>query len=391
MLLQGRRTVHPALPGGQLIWMPRPPKPPSWRDFQTVSSEAQKAGLNTGPPQSGKAKRGKCTLIDFTDLSRVLQDSAAVGSATGGTEQIKSGNVLRPRTVSPSQSQHHGASHLHQSASSPYQFSPESLLLPGSGSQSLPSHSSKKHGRHRRSHSQSHRKTKHRLHRTRSQIFVGDSDLPEDTALTLSLADTKPRDLALKRQPFDPHLYLHENTKRCVRWLDGVRASEPLEDIDFDRGQGVEVEIPEESWEDPRLFRPPQNSSASCSDSEGCSEGDIESTSWDPSHLRTKPPLQGPASAARLKHCPEKPTHRARQPRGNTSTQKQASRLRFSDDVKKGASGSTPLDGGTTCEDGVVSGKVSAPEAKSDEEGSYTLIPGFVTSPKQPPTKDCCT
>ncbi len=88
--------------------------------------------------------------------------------------------------------------------------------------------------------------------------------------MTKTLAEAKPRELGLRRNnPFDSRLYLDENKRRCETWLAGVKASQPLEDIAFAQGPGVELEIPEENWEDLEkihYIKTPHNSSASSSD-----------------------------------------------------------------------------------------------------------------------------
>ena len=93
------------------------------------------------------------------------------------------------------------------------------------------------------------RTVKNTIHRTRSQFSLDLTGLPDD--LTVSLAETSPRELKLRsRTVVDSRIYRDENAQRCERWLEGVRASEPLDDVVFAQGSGVEVSIPEEGYLD---------------------------------------------------------------------------------------------------------------------------------------------
>ena len=93
-----------------------------------------------------------------------------------------------------------------------------------------------------------HRKHRIKLHRTQSELTIQQTHLPESGALTVSLADTRPREFGLrKRTTPAPVVCLDENAARCERWLAGVHASQPLHDFAFARGAGVDVEVPEEN------------------------------------------------------------------------------------------------------------------------------------------------
>ncbi|KAI0242146.1 hypothetical protein LSAT2_014637 [Lamellibrachia satsuma] len=93
-----------------------------------------------------------------------------------------------------------------------------------------------------------HRKHRIKLHRTQSELTIQPTHLPESEAMTVSLADTRPREFGLrKRSTPTPVVCLDENAARCERWLAGVHASQPLEDYAFARGTGVDVEVPEEN------------------------------------------------------------------------------------------------------------------------------------------------
>ena len=93
-----------------------------------------------------------------------------------------------------------------------------------------------------------HRKHRIKLHRTQSELTIQQTHLPESGALTVSLADTRPREFGLrKRTTPTPVVCLDENAARCERWLAGVHASQPLHDFAFARGAGVDVEVPEEN------------------------------------------------------------------------------------------------------------------------------------------------
>ena len=112
-----------------------------------------------------------------------------------------------------------------------------------------------------------------RIHRTRSQFAIEETDLPEGT-LTVTLAETKPSDLGLRQpQTFDERVFKENNNRKCQTWLESLEACEPLEDIskqcDTDpeqEGEGVAIEIPDDTLCYETDLRPPYNSSASGSD-----------------------------------------------------------------------------------------------------------------------------
>lgn len=121
-----------------------------------------------------------------------------------------------------------------------------------------------------------------KIHRTRSQYCIESDDLPEDCDLTVSLAETKPKDLGLGKQVYDDRVYMQETTRKCQNWLEGVEACEPLDGVtlssghdldtlecDLEHGDCVDVEVPDDTlWYDEPELRPPYNSSASSSDGE---------------------------------------------------------------------------------------------------------------------------
>ena len=138
-----------------------------------------------------------------------------------------------------------------------------------------------------------------RIHRTRSEHLIDVDELPEGE-LTVNLADTRPRELRLRMRPaaeLDERLYVEENNRRCQNWLASIEAAEPLDDIGYthskDPGEvgleAVDVEVPEEtfSWlgveeegeeeeveeegreKEGEQLKPPFNTSASSSDSDG--------------------------------------------------------------------------------------------------------------------------
>ena len=93
------------------------------------------------------------------------------------------------------------------------------------------------------------RKHRIKLHRTQSELTIQQTHLPESDDMTVSLADTRPREFGLgHRSTATPVVVTQdENAARCERWLRGVHASQPLEDFVFARGAGVDVEVPEEN------------------------------------------------------------------------------------------------------------------------------------------------
>lgn len=93
------------------------------------------------------------------------------------------------------------------------------------------------------------RRTRTRIHRTRSQLLIDERDLPGGD-LTVNLSDTKSSECGLRKQFYDSRIYSNENKKRCQIWLEDLAASAPLDDVAFTKGSGVDIEIPEECWED---------------------------------------------------------------------------------------------------------------------------------------------
>jgi hypothetical protein len=126
------------------------------------------------------------------------------------------------------------------------------------------------HGHHAQSgHAKPAKRTKAKIHRTRSQVLIHQSEIP-DVGVTVSPAETHPKEIGLRKKYYsDDRIYLDQNNERCKEWLAGVRACEPLEDVTFSQGTGVEVEVPEESsqWTNLENLRPP-NSSGDSSSSE---------------------------------------------------------------------------------------------------------------------------
>ena len=115
-----------------------------------------------------------------------------------------------------------------------------------------------------------------RIHRTRSQFAIEETDLPEGT-LTVTLAETKPSDLGLRQQQtFDERVFKENNNRKCQTWLESLEVCEPLEDItksiapdeQESEADGVAIEIPDDTscYETDLLLRPPYNSSASGSE-----------------------------------------------------------------------------------------------------------------------------
>lgn len=91
-----------------------------------------------------------------------------------------------------------------------------------------------------------------RIHRTRSQFTIEESDLPAE-ALTVTLAETKPDDIGLSRETtFNETIFKEDNNRKCQSWLKGVEACKPLEDIScYDlsglEGEAVSLEIPDDT------------------------------------------------------------------------------------------------------------------------------------------------
>ncbi|XP_064630421.1 uncharacterized protein LOC135489148 [Lineus longissimus] len=175
--------------GCGLSVLPKPPKPPSWRDFEQRQNGAKN--------------------IDFTDLNRVHRSG----------QDLEIGR-------------HHGHTHS--------------------------------------SHTKPAKRTKAKIHRTRSQMMIHQSEIP-DVGVTVTLAETHPKEIGLRKKYYsDERIYLDQNHEKCREWLAGVRACEPLEDVAFSQGTGVEVEVPEESsqWTNLEIVRPHISSSDSSSECE---------------------------------------------------------------------------------------------------------------------------
>ncbi|XP_041370389.1 uncharacterized protein LOC121384186 [Gigantopelta aegis] len=107
-----------------------------------------------------------------------------------------------------------------------------------------------------------------KIHRTRSEHTI--SDLPEGM-LTVSLAQTKPKEFGLRNRTSgcDDRVYQEENARRCQNWLASIEACEPLDEIGYTqgKGEGVDVEIPEETiWNEKGERCVQSNTSASSSD-----------------------------------------------------------------------------------------------------------------------------
>lgn len=103
------------------------------------------------------------------------------------------------------------------------------------------------------------KRTRARIHRTRSEYCIQNVDLP-DCDLTLSLADTDPQDIGLRNSDD-----IDETTKKCQTWLESIQGCGPPEgtvttDVDLET---VDVEVPDDTlwYDDPRRnpspdFRP---------------------------------------------------------------------------------------------------------------------------------------
>lgn len=96
------------------------------------------------------------------------------------------------------------------------------------------------------------KKLRARIHRTRSQFAIEESDLPLET-LTVTLAETKPGDIGLCRDSStDERIFQEDNDRKCRTWLRNIEASKPLEDVscydysEQDR-EAVSLEIPDDT------------------------------------------------------------------------------------------------------------------------------------------------
>ncbi|CAH1783195.1 unnamed protein product [Owenia fusiformis] len=177
----------------------KPPKPPSWRDFE---------GNATKPKRDKSANGAK--NIKFTDIS-LLSKSGVVS-----------------------------------------ELPPDGAQAGAHGAPPLP-----KKAKHHRKHNRV--KNKARIHRTQSHLTIETEELPRD--LTASLAEAQP--IGIRNSSVNAIIYMTENNRKCEKWLEGVEDWDPLDDSSFAQGSGVEVEVPEEKWDD--HLKPPINSSASSS------------------------------------------------------------------------------------------------------------------------------
>lgn len=91
-----------------------------------------------------------------------------------------------------------------------------------------------------------------KIHRTRSQFAIEESDLPAET-LTMTLAETKPDDIGLCRETsFNEKILEDDNNRKCQTWLQSVEACKPLESVScYDlsglEGEAVSIEIPDDT------------------------------------------------------------------------------------------------------------------------------------------------
>lgn len=91
-----------------------------------------------------------------------------------------------------------------------------------------------------------------KIHRTRSQFAIEESDLPAET-LTMTLAETKPDDIGLCRDTsFNEMIFQEDNNRKCQTWLQSVEACKPLEDVSYNdlsglEGEAVSIEIPDDT------------------------------------------------------------------------------------------------------------------------------------------------
>lgn len=79
-----------------------------------------------------------------------------------------------------------------------------------------------------------------KIHRTRSQFAIEESDIPADT-LTMTLAETKPDDIGLCRETsFNETIIQDDNNRKCQTWLQSVEACKPLEAVSCYDPSGIE-------------------------------------------------------------------------------------------------------------------------------------------------------
>ena len=85
-----------------------------------------------------------------------------------------------------------------------------------------------------------------RLRRTNSQAVI--VNLPKIEPQTMTLAQTHPSALGIQQDGGD--VDLEETQKKCSAWLERVEMPSACSDVDFERGSGDELEIPEETYLD---------------------------------------------------------------------------------------------------------------------------------------------
>lgn len=96
------------------------------------------------------------------------------------------------------------------------------------------------------------KKLRARIHRTRSQFAIDESDLPLES-LTITLAETKPDDIGLRKESaVDERIFQEANDRKCRTWLRNIEESQPLEDVscyDFSEqeSEAVSLEIPDDT------------------------------------------------------------------------------------------------------------------------------------------------
>ena len=95
------------------------------------------------------------------------------------------------------------------------------------------------------------KKLRARIHRTRSQFAIDESDLPLET-LTVTLAETKPDEIGLCKESTDERVFQEDNDRKCRTWLKNIEASKPLEvvscyDYSEQDSEAVSLEIPDDT------------------------------------------------------------------------------------------------------------------------------------------------
>ena len=242
MYKQGRVARAPVISNDErfVSFITKPPKPPSWRDFLPDSTS------NT------RDRTNKNSLsVDFTDLNLVQRshDIIEMPSAIPAPTTIKCDSPLGHAIM--------GGSNVGTSLDGGGRSSTQSALSVTSSMSARPSELHK----HRK-------KTKAHIHRTRSRMSIHDSELPAEVPkgnLAVPLATSKSREFGLKKKHiFDDRVYLDDNRRRCQRWLASLEVAEPLEDVAFAQGSGVDVIIPEEC--SPSIRATPGYESPSSSD-----------------------------------------------------------------------------------------------------------------------------